>query len=218
MHQKLKLVFGAACAFLCGLSISNQAFGQALPDGKGKAEFIHNCTACHRADMVTAVKKTPEDWRKSVDEMAARGTDGTKEDLDNVVLYLDKYYALDKPVPAEAKQSTTPPSTSGGPAALNPSDIERAKRVIAENGCLTCHRIEQQGAHTGPSLNGVGTRHTADEIRAAIVNHHPAASQGSTGTTSPYERKITGDDLDGLVRYLSSLPPLPESTENHPNR
>ena len=209
MDQKIKLVFGTACTFLCGLSLSSQAFGQALPDGKGKAEFIHNCTACHRADMVTAVKKTPEDWRKSVDEMAARGTDGTKEDLDNVVLYLDKYYALDKPVPADAKQATTPPSISGGPATLNPSDIERVKRVIAENSCLTCHRIEQQGPYTGPSLNGVGTRHTADEIRAAINNHHPTSSPGSTTPTPSYEGKITGKDLDDLVRYLFLLPPLP---------
>ena len=209
MDQKLKLVFGAACAFLCGLSLSNPAFSQALPDGKGKAEFVHNCTACHGADMVTAVKKTPEEWRKSVDDMAARGTDGTKEDLDNVVLYLDKYYGSDKPVPAEPKQSTTPPSTSGGSGTLNPSDIERVKRVLAENGCLTCHRIEQQGVHAGPSLNGLGTRHTVDEIRAAIVNHHPTSGLGSTQPSPSYERKITREDLDGLVRYLFSLPPLP---------
>ena len=123
MNHKLKAVLGAACAFLCGLSLSTQALGQTLPDGKGKAEFVHNCTACHRADMVTRVKKTPEDWRKSVDEMAARGTDGTKQDLDNVVLYLDKYFALDTSAPADDKQSTTPPSTSAGHAALNPSDI-----------------------------------------------------------------------------------------------
>jgi mono/diheme cytochrome c family protein len=209
MDQRLKPVFGAACAFLCGLVLSNPAFSQALPDGKGKAEFIHNCTACHRADMVTAVKKTPEDWKKSVFEMASRGTDGTQADLDNVVLYLDKYYSLDKPAPAEAKQATAPPSASGAPAALNSFDIERVKRVIAENGCLTCHRIEQQGAYTGPSLNGVGTKHTADEIRAAIVNHRPASGSDSTSPAPPYERKITGEDLDDLVRYLSSLPPLP---------
>ena len=76
------------CTLFCGLCISSGAFAQTLPDGKGKAEFIHNCTACHRADMVTRVKKTPDDWRKSVDDMAARGTDGSKEDLDNAVLYL----------------------------------------------------------------------------------------------------------------------------------
>jgi mono/diheme cytochrome c family protein len=218
MDQKLKLVFGVACAFLCGLSPSNQAFGQTLPEGKGKAEFVHNCTACHRADMVTAVKKTPADWRKSVDEMAARGTDGTKEDLDNVVLYLDKYYALDKAAPAETKQSTTPPSTSGSSAALNPSEIERAKRVIAENGCLDCHRVEQHGAYTGPSLNGVGTRHTADEIRAAIVNHHPTSGSGGTKPTSSYERKITGEDLDDMARFLLSLPLDPQSPEKPTSR
>ena len=208
-----RLVFGAACVFLCGLFPSNQAFGQALPDGKGKAEFVHNCTACHDTDMVLAVKKTPEDWRKSVYEMADRGSDGTKEDLDNVVRYLDKYFALDKTVPADAKQSTTSPSTSGASAGLNSSDTERVKRIIAESGCLECHRIEQQGAHAGPSLNGLGTRHTADEIRAAIVNHHPVSGLSSTNPARPYERKITGEDLDDLVRYLFSLHPLPESTQ-----
>ena len=121
MDYKLKLALGAACAFLCGPCISSQASGQTLPDGKGKAEFVHNCTACHRADMVTRVKKTPEDWRKSVDDMAARGTDGTKQDLDNVVLYLDKYFALE-PAPADASPSVTPSSTL---------DTDHAKHTIA---------------------------------------------------------------------------------------
>jgi mono/diheme cytochrome c family protein len=207
MNLKLLLVLGAVNAF--GLGTSHQAFGQALPDGKGKAEFVHNCTACHRADMVTAVKKTPEDWRKSVDDMAARGTDGTKEDLDNVVLYLDTYFALKKPDQAEAKQSASPSATSSGHTTQNPSDVERVKRVIAENGCLTCHRIEQQGGSTGPSLNGVGKRHTADEIRAAIVHHHATPNSGKTNSGPPYEKKITGDDLDSLVRYLASPSLLP---------
>jgi mono/diheme cytochrome c family protein len=202
-------VFGVTCVVVCGLFLSNQAFGQALPDDKGKAEFVHNCTDCHDADMVTAVKKTPEGWKKSVYEMADRGSDGTKEDLDKVVWYLDKYFALDKTVPADAKQSATPASTSGGSAGLNSSDTKRIKRVIAENSCLECHRIEQEGAYTGPSLNGVGTRHTADEIRAAIVHHHPASGLSSTNPARPHERKIAGEDLDDLVRYLSLLRPMP---------
>ena len=127
---KLGALLGAACALLCVACMSRQAFGETLPDGKGKAEFVHNCTACHRADMVTRVKKTPEEWRKSVDDMAARGTDGTKEDLDNVVLYLDTYFALDTPAGADAKQSTTPASAQGGHAKLNLTDIERVKSVI----------------------------------------------------------------------------------------
>lgn len=120
----------ALAAFLCGLCLCNQVFAETLPDGKGKTEFVHNCTACHRADMVTRVKKTPEDWRKSVDEMAARGTDGTKEDLDNVVLYLDTYFALDKHAAADAKPSTTPSSTPAGHSNLSPSDIDPVKRYL----------------------------------------------------------------------------------------
>ena len=85
MNQKFKVALGALCAFLCGLCLSGKplVFGeppaQPLPDGKGKAEFVHNCTACHRADMVTRVKKTPDEWKKSVFEMAARGTDGDRK-------------------------------------------------------------------------------------------------------------------------------------------
>jgi hypothetical protein len=129
MVHKLKLVLGA-CTFLCGLSLSNQIFGQALPNGKGKAEFVHNCTACHNASLVVAVKKTPDDWRKSVDEMASRGTDGTKEDLDNVVLYLDTYFALNESAPADAKPSTTPSSAPAGHVTLTPSDIDHVKRFL----------------------------------------------------------------------------------------
>jgi mono/diheme cytochrome c family protein len=200
MDHKLKVMLGAACTILCGLSLSNQALGQTLPDDKGKAEFVHNCTACHLASMVVAARKTPDDWRKSVDEMASRGTDGTKEDLDNVVLYLDKYFALDPSASAPATQSTTPSSTP---------DNEHAKHVVAENGCLACHRIEQQGANTAPSLNGVGTRHTTDEIRAAILSHHSTSSLGTTHPGPSYEGKISAEDLDSLVHYLVTLPPLP---------
>jgi putative heme-binding domain-containing protein len=257
--MKLKAAFGAMCALLCGVCLSNQAFAQVLPDGKGKAEFVHNCTACHRADMVTRVKKTPDEWRKSVDEMAARGTDGSKEDLNNAYLYLVTNYAADKPGPPARTQTTTPSSTSGS-AVLNSLELEGVKRIVAENGCLTCHRIAQQGAYTGPSLNGVGARRTTAEIRTAIVSPPPTVNpsnnlirlttadgktivgrilsqddhqvrvidaSGEVATylksglrqftminTNPmpsYERKITGEDLDGLIRYLGSLPSVGEN-------
>jgi putative heme-binding domain-containing protein len=197
MDQKFRVAFGAVLALVCGLWLSNQAFGETLPDGKGKAEFIHNCTACHRADMVTRVKKTPDEWRKSVDDMAARGTDGTKEDLDNVVLYLDTYYAADKPSPAATAASAAPSSNSASPASSNEStvtdsaEIERVKRLISGNACLACHRIEQQGSYLGPSLNGLGARRTAAEIRAAIVSPQP--------TLDPKNNMVRFTTADGTV-------------------
>ena len=257
MSQKFKAVLRASCALaicalLCGLCNTSQAQRTPLPDGKGKAEFVHNCTACHLASMVTRVKKTPAEWRKSVDDMAARGTDGTKEDLDNAYLYLVANYAADKPSTAAA--------TPSSPAS---SELEHVKQLIAGNGCLICHRVEQQGAYTGPTLNGLAPRRTAAEIRAAIVSPPPtldpsnnlvslttADGKAITGRilsqddrqvrvvdksgevatyqkselreftvihTNPmpsYEKKIMGDDLDGLVRYLVSLPPVDDSAHN----
>jgi putative heme-binding domain-containing protein len=262
MDQKSKLVFGTMFALFCGLCISNKAFGQALPDGKGKVEFIHNCTACHRADLVTRIPKTSDEWRKSVDEMAARGTDGSKEDLDNVVLYLVTNYGTEKSGSAAATQSIAPSSTLGGAAVLNSPEIERVKHVITENGCLTCHRIENRGAYTGPALNGLGAQRSSNEIRTAIVSPRHTLNPGNslvqlttsdgkkltgrilsqddhnvrvidasgeiatyskaellqftivdTNPISSFEGKITGEDLDDLVRYLGSLPSVDESVQ-----
>ena len=156
MDRKSRLAFGAMCALFCGLCLSKEAFGQALPDGKGKAEFVESCTACHRMEMATHLRKNPDEWRKTVDDMVARGADGSKEDIDNIVLYLSTNFGIDKSGPAVATPSTTPSSISGAPAALNSSEIDRVKSLLAENGCLTCRRIEKQGAYTGPALNSMG--------------------------------------------------------------
>lgn len=173
MDQRSRVAFGAMCALICGLFLSNEAFGQALPDGKGKAEFVESCTACHRTEMATRLRKTPDEWRKTVDDMVARGADGSKEDLDNIVLYLSTNFGTGESGEAAAPLSTTHSPTAGEPAVLNSSEIERAKSLITEDGCLTCHRIEKQGAYTGPALNDVGARRTLDEIRASIVRPQP---------------------------------------------
>jgi putative heme-binding domain-containing protein len=198
MDRKLQQVFGAMRALFCGLCLSSAVFAQNLPDGTGKAEFIHNCLDCHSAGMVLRAKKTPDEWRKNVDDMAARGSDGSKEDIDKVVLYLDKYFATDKSGTAALTQSAAPSPNSGGPAALNSSEIERAKRVVTDNGCLACHRVEKQGAYTGPTLNGLKGRRTTDEIRAAIVHPHPTLDPSNS-----LIRLTTADGKTIIGRILS---------------
>ncbi len=254
MVRKFKVALAAVFAFLCSLCMASQNVAQALPDGKGKAEFVNSCTACHKANTVTGVRKTPGEWKKTVAEMVSRGASGSKEDLDNILLYLDTFYSKDQPAPAAAASTATPSSPSS-------SNSDHVKQVIADNGCLACHRIEQQGGYTGPALNGVGSRHTAAEIRAAIVSPPPTLDASNKfvrlttrdGTTHtgrilsqddqqvqvidasgvisiyakpplqqftvidanpmpPYEKTITGDDLDSLVRYLGSLPAIEENT------
>jgi putative heme-binding domain-containing protein len=262
MNRKFKFVFGAMCALFCGLSISNEALGQTLPDGKGKAEFVSSCTACHRTDMVTRLRKTPAEWRTIVDDMVSRGADGSKEDIDNIVLYLATNFGPDKSGAAAVTQSTTPSSTSSSAMALNSSELEHVKRLIAENGCLACHRIEKEGAYSGPTLNGLGGRRSTDQIRAAIVSPPPTLDPGNslvqittadgktligrilsqddhnvrvinvsgevdtyskpelrqftiinTNPMPSFEGKITGENLDGLIRYLESLPSIDKNVE-----
>jgi hypothetical protein len=121
MNRKFKFAFGAMCALFCGLCLSNGAFGQTLPDGKGNAEFLRSCTACHSTDTVTHLRKTPDEWRKTVDDMVARGADGSKEDLGNVVLYLPTNFGPEKSGSGAATQSTTHSSISDGPAAMDAS-------------------------------------------------------------------------------------------------
>jgi hypothetical protein len=155
MNRKSKLAFGAMGALLCTLCISNGAFGQTLPDGKGKAELLRICTACHGVDTATSLRQSSDEWLSTVQEMVQRGADGSDDDLHNIVAYLSTNFGPAKTDPAAAPQpatpsstpSTPPPSTSAGAAALNVSEIQRVKRVIAESGSLICPRIQQQRAH-----------------------------------------------------------------------
>lgn len=109
MKQKWKVTFGLVCA----LCLSGAVYGQNqnLPDGKGKAELIRGCTDCHGTDMIIQKRRTPEDWRKTVDDMAARGSEATPKDLDNIVRYLSTNFGIKKTGTAAAPQSATP-STS----------------------------------------------------------------------------------------------------------
>src|SRR6185437_8260779 len=179
--------------------------------------------------------------------------------------YLATNFALDKSTqsaPTPPAPSTTSPLTSATAVPLNSSEIEQAKSLITQNDCLSCHRIQEQGGYMGPALNGVGSRRTPDEIRAAIVSPKPTLNPGNdlvrlttadgktltgrilsqndhhlrvidisgqvatyskpelrqftiidTNSMPSYGGRITGDDLDDLVRYLSSLPSMNENAQ-----
>ncbi len=112
-------------------------------------------------------------------------------------------------VSAPSAQSATPAATAGDSAMQNASKGEHVKSIIADNNCLVCHRIGQEGGDIAPSLNGVGARRTADQIRATIVSPPSKTTAGTPNPMPPYGKKITGEDLNSLVHYLSTLPAQP---------
>jgi glucose/arabinose dehydrogenase len=112
-------------------------------------------------------------------------------------------------VPIPAAQPATPAPAPSRPATSDASSVEHIKSVIADNNCLVCHRIGREGGDIAPSLNGLGTRRTADQIRAAIVSPPAKTSAGNPNPMPSYDKKLTDEDLKNLVHYLSTLPPLP---------
>jgi glucose/arabinose dehydrogenase len=108
-------------------------------------------------------------------------------------------------VSAPAAQPATPVSTPSA-ATTDASSVEHVKSVIANNNCLLCHRVGSEGGDIGPSLNGLGTRRTPDQIRAAIISPPAKTSTGIPNPMPSYGTKLTEEDLKNLVHYLSSLP------------
>lgn len=65
--------------------------GQDLPDGPGKEELIKLCAGCHDLMFTVSTRDTEEGWTRIVNDMRAKGTDGTEEEFAKVIAYLTKH-------------------------------------------------------------------------------------------------------------------------------
>jgi mono/diheme cytochrome c family protein len=97
-----------------------------------------------------------------------------------------------------------PPQPAGQP--LDPVLIERGQEVYEEQKCAVCHSIDGVGNRRGP-LDDAGDKYTRDELRLWMLE--PGTMEEKIGATRrPRMRaypKLSKEDLDGLVEYLSSL-------------
>lgn len=176
-------------AFASGLA--SEALIRITFDGKGGAR------AADRWDMGRRIRDI---------EVAPDGALWMIEDSNPGGLF--RLTPLGMPVSAPATQPSTSAPAPSSSAMPNASNEDRAKSLIQRNSCLLCHRVGKEGGDIGPSLNGVGTRRTADQIRAAILTPAPKTSTGVPNPMPSYKGKITDDDLNRLVEYLRTLPAL----------
>ncbi len=101
--------------------------GQELPDGPGKAAVQKVCTDCHGLATVIGVRRTRDDWDKTIDEMTSRGATGTDEEFDTILAYLSKYFGkvnVNKAKPEEIQEIV----------GLSTADAEAIVRYRAANG------------------------------------------------------------------------------------
>jgi mono/diheme cytochrome c family protein len=89
----------------------------------------------------------------------------------------------------------TPPSVlaAGGQTART---FEAGRQVVAQSGCLACHKIGHNGGAIGPDLTEIGSRLPRQAIRRTLVN--PTSPM-------PSYQDLPQDKTDALVEFLAQL-------------
>ena len=75
-----------------------------FPEGPGKAELFKLCSECHGADSVVGQFQTRDEWSTTLDKMAANGAQGSDEEWNLILDYLDKNFSLILVNKADAQQ------------------------------------------------------------------------------------------------------------------
>lgn len=70
------------------------ATAPAAGDGKALTERV--CSACHTLEVITGTRQTRETWKRTVDDMVARGASGTAPEHDLIVDYLAKAFGIEQ--------------------------------------------------------------------------------------------------------------------------
>ncbi len=68
-----------------------QSNEQLLPAGPEKDKMVKLCVGCHEIDLVVARRHTLAEWEGVIEDMIARGTKGSEEELELVAEYLNRY-------------------------------------------------------------------------------------------------------------------------------
>ena len=76
--------------FLSLVPFPVKSMGQEAPDTK--ALFEKKCSACHSADRAKSLKKTNEEWTKTVARMKEKTVNITSDEARIIIGYLTKAY------------------------------------------------------------------------------------------------------------------------------
>lgn len=77
---------GAGGLFSVGVSAESPQ----LPEAEGKTAVLESCTGCHDVELVTAQRKSPDEWEATVNRMIANGATLDETQYDQIVAYLRK--------------------------------------------------------------------------------------------------------------------------------
>jgi len=90
--KPLNAVAIASCVLLSVPGALGQEGPGPLAEGPGRELVQKICATCHEIEAVIGSRRTKIGWRQSVDEMIARGAEGSAEQMAAVVAYLTAYF------------------------------------------------------------------------------------------------------------------------------
>src|SRR5215475_8274883 len=167
MNRKYRLerIFGIGLIACLAFAVSVQA--QSLPEGKGRTDVQRICGTCHSLARATSQRLTRGEWTRVINDMVARGAQGTQDELDNVMTYLTANFGKPLANGAGAESKLAPPVNE---KPLSEAEIAKGTELLTAKGCLSCHRVGDTGSYVGPDLTTIGARRSWGAIRASLVS------------------------------------------------
>jgi putative heme-binding domain-containing protein len=166
MNQKYRLKRVLIIGPIAGLTLAVSGQAQSLPEGRGRGDFQRICGSCHSTAMATSQRMSLGEWRGVVNDMVARGAQGTQGELDNVVTYLTTNFGKT----SAGTTGATAPAPAMNEKPLSESEIAEAKELLTAKGCLSCHRVGDTGSYLGPDLTTIGAKRSEKEIQSTLVS------------------------------------------------
>jgi mono/diheme cytochrome c family protein len=84
--------------------------------------------------------------------------------------------------------------------------VAQGQKVFEAQKCVLCHSVAGQGNVKGP-LDGVGTKHSAADLKLWITNPAEMAKKQNSTRKPPMKSyaALSAADIDALVAYLQTL-------------
>jgi cytochrome c len=99
---------------------------------------------------------------------------------------------------SETKKDTAPPEAQMSPEA------EKAEQLIAQSGCLQCHKVAE--ALTGPAYEAVAAKYPDnDQVVDSLANKVVNGGAGNWGTVPMPPNPLPKEDARANVKYILSL-------------
>ena len=99
-----------------------------LPEGAGKAETVKLCGKCHSLDQSVSLRQGQPAWEETLTKMVNLGAQGSGRELNNVLLYLTKFYGAASGAAAPAAPGRVEITT---PEAAAPSAVKSSVPIAS---------------------------------------------------------------------------------------